>query len=55
MDQGKIHKVSTETKFKQPNKPDILYKYQPITEYSLGNLREGKLWSSFPKSFNDPF
>lgn len=32
-----------------------IYKYQPVTEYSLKNLKEKKLWFSRPDSFNDPF
>ncbi|MBK6947001.1 MAG: DUF2971 domain-containing protein [Haliscomenobacter sp.] len=55
MKKGKIHKVSTDKIFQQKDKPRILFKYQSINDYSLSNLKEGKLWSSYPESFNDPF
>jgi len=32
-----------------------LYKYQPITEQTLGNLARRKLWASCPSAFSDPF
>lgn len=55
MQKGKIYKVSTEAIFQQKNKPNMLFKYQPITEYSIANLISEKLWASLPESFNDPF
>lgn len=33
----------------------ILYKYCPVTEYSLDSLRTGAFWFATPRSFNDPF
>lgn len=36
-------------------KADLIYKYQAITDYSIENLRDGKLWASKPETFNDPF
>jgi hypothetical protein len=32
-----------------------LYKYQPITKYSLSNLSQRKNWIANPFDFNDPF
>jgi hypothetical protein len=37
----------------KPNWP--IYKYQPITTLSLGNLAQRKLWAPSPTIFNDPF
>jgi hypothetical protein len=32
-----------------------LFKYSPVTEYSLDSLRTSDFWFSTPRSFNDPF
>lgn len=37
------------------DKPKILYKYEPISEYSLRNLKNASLFFNAPISFNDPF
>lgn len=55
MEPGKIYQVSTDKTFNQKNAPKILFKYQSVTVYSIDNLKKGKLWASFPESFNDPF
>jgi len=35
--------------------PAKLYKYQPCTDYSFGNLARRSVWFSKPETFNDPF
>lgn len=35
--------------------PKYLFKYQPISEYSVSNLKNKILWASRPSVFNDPF
>lgn len=35
--------------------PRYLYKYQSVTQHSLGSLINGTVWMSTPASFNDPF
>jgi hypothetical protein len=32
-----------------------IYKYMPVSKYSLDNLAAMKLWASRPQAFNDPF
>lgn len=33
----------------------ILYKYQPVTEYSLSNFEHDEIWGTAPVAFNDPY
>jgi Protein of unknown function (DUF2971) len=33
----------------------VLYKYCPVTDYSLDSLRTGAFWFAAPRTFNDPF
>jgi hypothetical protein len=42
---------------KQPNTPDLfyLYKYRDDSDKTLDIIRNGKIWFSKPKEFNDPF
>ena len=35
--------------------PKYIFKYQPITDYTLENLKNKKLLASHPGTFNDPF
>ncbi len=35
--------------------PKVLYKYEPINEYSLRNIKNATLFFNAPASFNDPF
>lgn len=35
--------------------PDSLYKYHPLSAYSLAGLVNGTIWLAKPSSFNDPF
>lgn len=35
--------------------PDRLYRYRPLTAYSLGELVNGTIWFAKPGSFNDPY
>ena len=37
------------------NSPKNIFKYQPINDYSLENLKDQRLWASEPSAFNDPF
>jgi len=36
-------------------KPKRIYKYQPISQYSLRNLKNNQIYFNDPKNFNDPF
>lgn len=40
---------------KKKKKPSKIFKYQPMTIYSLNNLNNNQLWFSKPTNFNDPF
>ena len=35
--------------------PEFLYKYQPLTAYSLASLVNSTIWLAKPATFNDPF
>lgn len=40
---------------KYRNLPEHIYKYRVVNEYSLQNLREGKVWLADPQTLNDPY
>lgn len=46
---------SSPPKISDPKAPRHLFKYQPISEYSIQNLSERVNWASTPDAFNDPF
>lgn len=35
--------------------PDFLYKYQPLSAYSLAAVVNNTVWLAQPRTFNDPF
>ena len=37
------------------DKPKKIYKYQPISQYSLRNLKNNHIYFNSPRNFNDPF
>ena len=37
------------------DKPKRLYKYQPVSQYSLRNLKNNHIYFNHPNDFNDPF
>ncbi|EOU1594527.1 DUF2971 domain-containing protein [Clostridium perfringens] len=37
------------------NQPKSLYKYKEVSENTLKMIKEGNIWASNPKEFNDPY
>lgn len=40
---------------KMANLPKFLYKYRPVNEFSLDNLKNDTVWLNKPSEYNDPF
>ena len=43
------------TNIKSSHVPHRLYKYCPLDEYSLKNIKDNTIWLSYPEKVNDPY
>ncbi len=43
------------SKLKYENIPKKLFKYRPVTDYSVENFKNGTLWFAGAETFNDPY
>lgn len=48
-------RLENESKLVSIHTLPTLYKFQPVTEYTLHNFEHDEIWGSIPSNFNDPY